>query len=403
LNPHPGEGSPGGSGIILHYTVTGGVGTWAIFPSPPTPPLNSVFMVSATEGWAVGDGTEFMSAVVLHYTVTGGLGTWNTVTIAGLSTGTNLNSVFMLNATSGWAVGGLPQGSCPAWTDIGGECPPTFFAAGPIIIHWDGTKWSQVATPELAGGGNPVLLSAYFTGPNDGWAVGTPGILVPTILHWDGVRWMPITLSPALLGVAPPTIPPTLKSVYMEDQMTGWIVGTPVDFTETTIPATKPLASIFRFAPFGGVFGATSTVTVVSTLSSSTTALTSLTATTISTVTSGAAPTTIKVVDYQGNPIQGVNVTIASLGLQGVTNSQGIVIFNLPPGTYVVTLTKGTYSGAPSINVTVPGQTFTLTLVQPGFGGIPGFPVESIIAGFAAGLLALGLIGHRRKRTPSKQ
>ena len=52
----------GGKGIILHYTVTGGVGTWAIFPSPPTPPLNSIFMVSPNEGWAVGDGTDFASA-----------------------------------------------------------------------------------------------------------------------------------------------------------------------------------------------------------------------------------------------------------------------------------------------------------------------------------------------------
>jgi hypothetical protein len=232
--------------------------------------------------------------------------------------------------------------------------------------------------------------------------VGTPGILVPTIFHWDGVRWMPVTLSPALLGVAPPTIPPTLKSVYMVDQSTGWIVGTPVDFSQTTIPTTKPLASILRFAPFGGVLGATSTVTVVSTVSTSTTAVTSVTATAVSTATSTTAGTvqvTIKVVDSQGNPDPGVNVAIASLGLQGVTNSQGIVIFNLPPGTYVVTLTKGANSGTPSINVTGPGQTFTLIFGQAGFGGIPGFPVESILAGLAAGLLCLGLIGHRRKNS----
>lgn len=97
------------AGIILHYTVTGGVGTWAIFPAPsspsPTPPLKSVFMLNANEGWAVGD-----NATILHYTVTGGIGTWNTVVVSGtpgLSPDANLTSVFMLSPTSGWAVGGI--------------------------------------------------------------------------------------------------------------------------------------------------------------------------------------------------------------------------------------------------------------------------------------------------------
>ena len=273
----------GGKGIILHYTVTGGVGTWAIFPSPPTPPLNSVFMVSPNEGWAVGDGTDSASATILHYTVTGGLGTWNTITVAGLPSGSNLNSVFMLSPTSGWAVGGITQPTCAAWTTVGGECNPTFFAAGPIILYWDGTKWSPVAAPTMPGGGKPVLLSTYFTAPNDGWAVGTPGVLAMTILHWDGTIWTPVTLSPEILGVAPPTIPPTLKSVYMIDSGNGWTVGTPVDFSQTTIPLTKPLATILRFLPSSGVGTATSTVTNVSTVSTQTTFLT---ASTVSTVVS---------------------------------------------------------------------------------------------------------------------
>jgi photosystem II stability/assembly factor-like uncharacterized protein len=331
-SPHP----TGGSGIILHYTVTGGVGTWAIFPSPSTPPLNSVFMVSPNEGWAVGDGTSSASATVLHYTVTGGLGTWNAIdTSAQLPPGSNLNSVFMLSATSGSAVGGITPPACPAWTTQG-ECDSAFFAAGPIIIYWDGTKWSRVVTPELPGGGKPVLLSTYFTGPSDGWAVGTPGVLVPTILHWDGVRWMPVTLSPALLGVAPPTIPPTLKSVYMTDPSNGWIVGSPVNFNQTfigpttTSPGTKPLASIFRFAPFGGVLGATSTTTVILTQSTSTTGIAT-----------------------------------------SITSTQ-IIYTN-------TTTTKTTTSSVSG-------------------GGIPGFPVESILVGISIGLLALIVLRRKVSR-----
>jgi len=299
-NPHP----TGGSGIILHYTVTGGVGTWGIFPSPATPPLNSIFMVSTDEGWAVGDGTSSASATVLHYTVTGGLGTWNALsTSAQLPAGSNLNSVFMLSPTSGWAVGGVTQPACAAFTQPG-ECSSTFFEAGPVIIYWDGTKWSRVLAPELPGGGKPVLLSTYFTGPSDGWAVGTPGVLVPTILHWDGVRWMSVTLAPALLGVAPPTIPPTLKSVYMTDPGNGWIVGSPVNFNQTFIgpsnTGTKPLASIFRFAPFGGVLSATSTTTIVSTIvqnaTTVTTSVTSFVTVSQSTLTSTSTSTGVTVV-----------------------------------------------------------------------------------------------------------
>ena len=38
-----------------------------------------VFMVSQYEGWAMGD-----NATILHYTVSGGVGTWNLVTVSGI-------------------------------------------------------------------------------------------------------------------------------------------------------------------------------------------------------------------------------------------------------------------------------------------------------------------------------
>jgi hypothetical protein len=142
---------------------------------------------------------------------------------------------------------------------------------------------------------------------------------------------MPITLSPALLGAAPPTIPPTLKSVYMIDPGTGWIVGSPVDFSHTPIFYTRPLASILRFASYGGVVGATSTSMVVSTISTTTTAI----ITSFSTL------------------ISGTSVTTTSTSTSSVTG-----------------------------------------------GGIPGFPIESIIAGIAVGLLTLMVLRRRRAKRP---
>jgi hypothetical protein len=109
-----------------------------------------------------------------------------------------------------------------------------------------------------------------------------------------------------------------------------------------------------------------------------------------------AVTISIKVVDNQGNPVQGANVTIPSLGVQGVTNAQGIVTFSIPPGTYSVTVTKNGSSATSTINPTSNGQTFVLPPFSGGSAGIPGFPVESVIGGLAAGLLTLIVIRRRR-------
>jgi len=398
------------TGIILHYTNTGGVGSWAVFPAPTTPTviprLSSVFMLGPNEGWAVGDAMSNGGPLVLHYTVTGGVGTWNVVTVGGLTltpaVSANLNSVFMLSPTSGWAAGGY-------------NTPNSGAAIGPIIVYWDGSKWTPVSTPTIPGGpvaNPPVLKSVYFTGPNDGWAVG--GVvahqIVSTIFHWDGIAWNHITLSPSLLGIGDSVLPPTLNSVYMLSPSSGWIVGRSPDFPTDSLTcsgsggasgtcpnlASLPLSTILRFAAFGGLTTVTATSTL--TVSTSTTALTATTATTITsgiTVPSPNITVNIKVVDNQGNPVPGANVTIASLGLLGVTNSSGIVTFTLPPGSYTVTSTKAGKSVSQTIAAATDGQTFT----TPPLGGmnIPGFPAESIVAGAIGGILALVVLRRRRK------
>jgi photosystem II stability/assembly factor-like uncharacterized protein len=386
--------TPNCAGIILHYTVTGGVGTWAIFPAPTIPPstpipgLNSVFMLNQNEGWAVGN-----NATIIHYTVTGGTGTWNVVTVSGspgLSADANLTSVFMLSPTSGWAVGGI---SVSGITD------------GPVIIYWDGTKWSPVAVPSIPGGitatghTSGMLKSVFFEAPDDGWAVGYPGTLVANILHWNGFAWSHVTMSPALLG----QIPPILTSVYMTSENDGWIVGATPDFTNTppnnvaptqywSGPGFKqPLSTILRFGPFGGV----ATVTTVSTVSQVSSGTVTTTATTTVTTTPTTIQSNIKVVDTQNNPVSGATVAIPSLGLSAVTGSNGIVTFNVIPGTYNVTVTRAGTTTTVSISPNSNGQTFTITLA--GGAGIPGFPSESIAAGLFLGIVALLLVRRKRR------
>ncbi len=260
------------AGIILHYTVTGNVGTWAIFPAPssPTPPapLNSVFMLNPNEGWAVGN-----NETILHYTVTGGVGSWNTVAVSGtptLSMDANLTSIFMLSSTSGWAVGGVRQSGS--------------FSAGPIILYWDGTKWTPVAAPSIPGGFTPsghtsaTLKTVFCQAPKNCWAAGLPGILFATLFHWDGISWTHIATSPALLG----QIPPTLTSIYMTGPDSGWVVGGDPEFPgflPQSFGGTTALSTILRSTQ------ALQTTTTTAIIASATTATTILVGSTISTST----------------------------------------------------------------------------------------------------------------------
>lgn len=307
-------------GIILHYTVTGGVGTWAIFPAPATPTtitsLNSVFMLGPNEGWVVGD-----NATILHYTVTGGVGTWNLVTVSGspgLSQDANLTSIFMLSPTSGWAVGGIQASSSSS--------------TGPVIIYWDGTKWTPVATPTIPSGTSPtgrtsaLLKSVYCTGPNDCWTGGLPGKLVATLFHWDGVAWNQVTTSPALLGqnLAPASggivFPPIVSSIYLTSPGSGWIVGSSRSFTSSTSPPypsppVPELSAILRLS--SPVVTGTLTTTVVSTVSTSTTLVTSSTvsSSTILTTTTSTNTTVVAPIVSGGNAIALVVGVIAVLAV----------------------------------------------------------------------------------------
>jgi len=86
----------------------------------------------------------------------------------------------------------------------------------PLIVHWDGTSWSQVTSPAAPFGN---LYGVSMVSATDGWAVGTchcktGGIL---ILHWNGTSW---TRLPA---IAPSN--GSLRGVSMVSATDGWAVG----------------------------------------------------------------------------------------------------------------------------------------------------------------------------------
>jgi hypothetical protein len=172
---------------------------WRQVPSPsPGGPgtdseLFSVAATSAHNAWAAGEnftGTR-TSTLILHWNGT----RW--ARAASPSPG-HSNELFGVGATSAgnaWAVG------------LATNCT----ANQTLILHWNGRRWRHVASPSQGGSATSNQLDAVTaTSTRSAWAVGSfdTGTARSTlILHWNGTRWIhvrspnPGTFS-SLLGVA---------------------------------------------------------------------------------------------------------------------------------------------------------------------------------------------------------
>jgi hypothetical protein len=121
---------------------------WSPVDSPASQRLRAIDLISADDGWAVGDyGT------ILHWDGQA----WSQVASP---TGASMHGIDMLSATDGWIVSGYPG----------------------IFLHWDGSAWSQVGDQTYHHLYDIDMLSAV-----DGWAVGEGDIW-----HWDGLAWQPM-------------------------------------------------------------------------------------------------------------------------------------------------------------------------------------------------------------------
>jgi hypothetical protein len=72
------------------------------------------------------------------------------------------------------------------------------FSGTLLSEHWDGTAWSQVSTPNPGPPGGENLFAVSGVASNDVWAVGyyndSNGVTSPLILHWDGTSWTQSTV-----------------------------------------------------------------------------------------------------------------------------------------------------------------------------------------------------------------
>jgi len=182
-----------GDPVILHYWQ----GRWSPVPLPsaltshlvnirlgcgvhcPGIILHSLSMVSATDGWAVGNTVLPPNAdgvtvgIVLHYTG----GQW----VLDSYRDSALFSIFMRTASDGWIAG---DGRSSGWSGSKGNAP---------AFHYTGKAWIPVNDPALASvlPRTIVALSAtnVWVNGTDISGTGFDGDDPEVILHYDGSQW----------------------------------------------------------------------------------------------------------------------------------------------------------------------------------------------------------------------
>lgn len=86
----------------------------------------------------------------------------------------SLNAVEAVSPTDVWAAGHVREGG----------------VYRPLVLHYDGTAWTESPLPDLGPSGYLNAISA--AGPDDVWVSGFTGTEAesgPLLLHWDGTAW----------------------------------------------------------------------------------------------------------------------------------------------------------------------------------------------------------------------
>ena len=179
---------PNGGGVIQTLIEHWNGAVWTIVPSPNQGTqdnyLQDVTAVSATDVWAVGYyyTASDKLALIQHWdgsvwtVVPSPVGSTRVSSTDGGPISYGLNGVEALSANNIWAVG--------SYRDAGNNTQT-------LTLHWNGSAWTVVPSPNLADGFNE-LNDVTMISANDVWAVGsyaddnTAGTLIE---HWDGTSW----------------------------------------------------------------------------------------------------------------------------------------------------------------------------------------------------------------------
>lgn len=171
----------------------GGLPAWGVEQAPNVGGvLNGISVRAHDDIWAVGYSNGEVNSRTLTMHSDGSA--WTVVPSPNLPNGNRLADVVALSPTDAWAVG---------WTSNPASLDDRSFS-----MHWDGTSWTIVSTPQPGGASVDRLLAVDAAGPNDVWATGlywdaqTHGHSV--VLRWDGKAWRRVTLGAPSLGATAP-------------------------------------------------------------------------------------------------------------------------------------------------------------------------------------------------------
>jgi hypothetical protein len=196
--------------LIEHWDGT----AWTQVPSPNAPggsnELNAVAVISATNVWAVGDSGSYPGnqTLIEHWNGTA----WAQVPSPNPnpSSGYSLVGVAATSATNAWAVG-------TECTMCGGSQE----GEDTLIVHWNGTAWTQVPSPNPSPAGFNDLFGVAATSSANAWAVGfaPSGASRPVlIVRWNGTTWKQ----------QPSSIPGAFNAVAATSATNAWAVGSPL-------------------------------------------------------------------------------------------------------------------------------------------------------------------------------
>jgi hypothetical protein len=258
--------------------------TWDVVrsanPGEAATTLLGVTAITPAEAWAVGGlgEPEIPTAVAIQR--------WDGdrwLAVAGPSPGTTLNELRAVDASEPndvWAVGRTSTGvgeqplvlhyDGTEWSDVelpfeidgvlngvAAISPADVWAVGSVgdpaasleralVLHWDGTAWTDVEIRRAIGGGKAALVDVEGVSPTDLWAVGYHHFQ-PLILRFDGEAW----------SRSPTEIRGTLHAIEATATSEVWAVGTPSQRfdgeTWTETPITRGDAELVDVAAIGGL------------------------------------------------------------------------------------------------------------------------------------------------------
>ena len=161
---------------------------WTLVSSPSlgSATLSAVAATSAKDVWAVGSYSTggAYKTLIEHWNGSRWTITPSPDPAGGFHTTNALGGVVAITPGNAWAFGFY-------------EKTTTSFRT--LVEHWNGTKWSVVASPN-SGPGENTLGAAVARSATDIWAVGyrgDPGARRTLTEHWDGAKWS-IVASPSV-------------------------------------------------------------------------------------------------------------------------------------------------------------------------------------------------------------